>query len=154
MTTPTSPIQPTRICQIAIVVKDIHAAAVHYAALMGVPAPIPRETATADKSHIRYRGQTTSARAKLAFIEAGQVTLELIEPIGAPSVWQEVLEQQGPCVHHLAYRVDDMPAAVAEFEKQGCPCVQSGDFVGGCYAYIDTRPQLGVMTELLWSEKK
>ena len=31
------------------------------------------------------------------------------------------------------------------------PLVQKGDFKGGCYAYLDSAPQLGVMLELLES---
>jgi methylmalonyl-CoA/ethylmalonyl-CoA epimerase len=151
---PSSPISPGRLCQIAIVVKDIQAAVTQYAAIMGVPTPVPRETGTADKTNIRYRGQPTAARAKLAFIEAGQVAIEIIEPIGGPSIWQELLDENGPSVHHVAYRVDDMEAAIADFARRGCPCVQRSNFTGGSCAYIDTRPQMGFVTELLWSEKK
>ena len=32
---------------------------------------------------------------------------------------------------------------------RGMPAVQRGDYTGGCYAYIDSAPQLGVILELL-----
>jgi len=137
------------VCQIAIVVRDIEQAARRYADLFGVPVPEARVTDTADKTHIRYHGQPTPARAKLAFFQMGQISLELIEPVGGPSTWQEFLDSHGEGVHHIAFRVKGMDAVLAALNAKGLPTAQRGDYTGGCYAYIDADKVLGVNLELL-----
>ena len=78
----------TTVTQVAIVVKDIEAKAHAWADIFGLPAPQVIITDTVDKAHTEYEGQSTPARAKLAFFHLGQVDLELIEPIDGPSTWQ------------------------------------------------------------------
>ncbi len=141
----------TAICQIAVVVRDIEKTARAYADLFGVEVPGWRITDTVDKTHARYRGKPTEGRAKLAFFRLGEVSLELIEPVGGPSTWQEHLDTRGEGVHHIAFRVKGMDEQVTFLEGKGMPLVQKGGFKGGCYAYIDSVPQIGVMLELLES---
>ncbi len=145
-------LDPRKLCQIALVVPDIQAAAERYAAIFGQAVPVPQETGGPEATHIDYRGQSTGARAKLAFFQAGDgLSIELIEPLGLPSVWKEGLDETGQAVHHIAFRTADMEGTLKRLAEQGCPTVQRGDFKGGCYAYVDTRPLLGVMVELLAS---
>ena len=137
------------ICQIAIVVRDIEKTARAWADLFGVAVPEWRLTGPGDETNTRYRGQPSSARAKLAFIQFDNISLELIEPVGAPSVWQEVLDAKGECVHHVAFRVKGADEHVAMLDAKGMPLIQSGDYTGGCYRYIDSAGTLGVILELL-----
>jgi catechol 2,3-dioxygenase-like lactoylglutathione lyase family enzyme len=141
------------ICQIAVVVRDIEKSARAYADLFGVEVPRWNLTETGDQTHARYRGEPTEGRAKLAFFRLGEVSLELIEPVGGPSTWREHLDTRGESVHHIAFRIQGMDEQVAMLARKGMPAVQRGDFKGGCYAYIDSVPQLGVMLELLESFK-
>ena len=144
-------LSPKSFCQVALVVRDIDQSRRAYAKIFGCEPPPVRETGGADETHIRYRGQPTTARAKLAFLPMGQASLELIEPIGAPSIWQEFLDRNGDSLHHVAYRVPDMKQATDALAANGCPTVQTGDFKGGCYAYVDATKSLGVLLELLAS---
>ena len=141
------------ICQVAVVVRDIEAAAKKYAEVFGLPVPEPRLTAPAEETNIQYRGETTSGRAKLAFFSMGAVALELIQPVGGPSTWQEHLDAHGEGVHHIAFRVQGMDQALAFLDARGMPCVQRGDFKGGCYAYVDATKDLKVVLELLENSK-
>ncbi len=43
----------------------------------------------------------------------GQVTVELIEPLGGPSTWQEHLDAHGASVHHIAFEVQGMKDTLA-----------------------------------------
>jgi 4-hydroxyphenylpyruvate dioxygenase-like putative hemolysin len=79
----------------------------------------------------------------------GQVTIELIEPVGGPSTWQEFLDKHGEGVHHLAFMVKGTDQVVAVLEGQGIPMVQQGDYTGGRYTYLDGESKLGVVLELL-----
>jgi catechol 2,3-dioxygenase-like lactoylglutathione lyase family enzyme len=136
-------------CQVALVVHDIEHARQTYAKVLACEPPPVIITDPAEKSHIQYRGATTPARAKLAFFSLGNVQLELIEPIDGPSIWREHLDRHGAGIHHIAFRVADMQQTTDALAERGCPTVQTGDFTGGCYAYVDSAPQLGVMLELL-----
>lgn len=137
------------VCQIGLVVRDVEKSARAYAALLGVDVPAWVLTAPAEKSHIRYRGQPTQGRAKIAFFQLDNIALELIEPVGGPSAWQEFLETRGEGVHHIAFRISGLDEQIAFLEAKGLPLVQRGDFTGGCYAYMDSAAQLGVILELL-----
>lgn len=143
-------LRPENLCQIAFLVPDIQAAAAQWARLLGQDPPTPIETAGYDQAHTLYRGQPSNARARLAFFTQGPLAIELIQPIDdTPSVWREGLTSTSPSIHHLAFRVSDMDQALQAFKNLGCPVIQQGDFPGGCYAYIDTRPLLGILIELL-----
>ena len=145
-----NPLGTHTVCQVAVVVDDIAAYAKRYARLLGMPVPEVRQTGPAEQTRILYRGQPTEGRAKLAFFQAGpQLAIELIEPVGGPSIWREHLDEHGPGVHHIAFRVPDMDRAVANLADEDMPVAQSGHFAGGRYAYIDSVRQLGVMLELL-----
>jgi methylmalonyl-CoA/ethylmalonyl-CoA epimerase len=139
------------VTQIAIVVKDIERAGRAFAAALGTPVPAVRLTDPADQAHTLYQGQPTTARAKLAFISVGPVAIELIEPVGGPSTWQEHLDRHGESVHHIAFHVPDMDAALRHLNGLNHPTQQTGDYKGGCYAYVDTARALGVTLELLAS---
>lgn len=138
-----------KVAQVAVVVKNIEEVAERWARLLGVPKPQIIETEEWEKTRMTYRGSPSRGRAKLAFFNLGPVTLELIEPIGGPSTWSEFLESQGPGIHHIAFVVDSMDAAIRKLEEEGGVLVQRGDFEGGSYAYVDARKTLGAIVELL-----
>ena len=137
------------ICQVGLIVRDIEKSARAYADLFGVEVPNWSLTDPEEKAHTRYRGQPTQGQAKLAFFQLGSVSLELIQPVGGPSTWQEFLDTHGEGIHHIAFQIKGMDEQIAILEKKGMPLVQRGDYTGGCYSYIDGTPQLGVILELL-----
>ncbi len=136
-------------CQVGLVVRDIERSLEAYCRLFGVPIPEIGLTDELAKARTVYRGQPTEARARLAFIDLGAVSLELIEPVGGPSTWREFLDAHGEGVHHIAFMVDDTPQAVEALAGQGLPAVQQGYYTGGMYTYIDSAPSLAVILELL-----
>jgi methylmalonyl-CoA/ethylmalonyl-CoA epimerase len=137
------------ICQVGLIVRDIERSSAAYADLFGVEVPEWSLTDVYELAHTEYRGQPTAARAKLAFFNLGQVSLELIEPVGAPSTWREHLETHGEGVHHIAFHIQGMDEQLTLLAEKGMPAVQRGDYTGGRYAYVDAVPQLGVVLELL-----
>jgi methylmalonyl-CoA/ethylmalonyl-CoA epimerase len=137
------------VCQIGLVVRDIDRSIADYSRVFGLPKPEVIVTEGQEGAHTRYRGEPTGARAKLAFFDMGQVSLELIEPIGGPSTWQEFLDERGEGVHHIAFFVEDTDQVVAFLEANGIAVVQQGDYTGGRYTYVDSAPALGVILELL-----
>jgi len=137
------------ITQVGLIVRDVEATAKAYAEVFGVDVPQWSLTDPEDVAHTRYRGQPTKARAKLAFLDMGSVQIELIEPVGGPSTWQEFLDEHGEGVHHIAFVVDGMGEQIDFLESKEMPLVQRGEYTGGRYAYIDSQAQLKVILELL-----
>ena len=106
-------------------------------------------TDTVDIAHTEYDGERSTARAKLAFFHMGQVDVELIEPIGEPSTWNDQLRQHGDSLHHIAFQVQGMQDKLAYLDSKGMRLLQRGDYTGGRYAYVDGQAQLGAILELL-----
>lgn len=142
-------LNPKAVCQVALVVKDIEKASEKYAQLFGVPKPNYIVTDELAKARTTYAGRPTIAQAKLAFFDLGKIQLELIEPVGEPSTWLDVLQANGESFHHLAFMVENTQATVRAFAEQGVEVVQQGYYEGGMYTYVDSRDQYGVLFELL-----
>jgi catechol 2,3-dioxygenase-like lactoylglutathione lyase family enzyme len=139
----------TTLAQVAIVVHNIEEAAQRYADVFGLPVPNIIITQPGLEVNMTYRGEPSDAQAKLAFFNLGQVQLELIEPMGGASTWQEALDRNGESVHHLAFWVEGMQRSVDFLKSKGIPMVQRGDMGEGQYAYFDAEGPLGVTLELL-----
>lgn len=137
------------VTQVGIVVQDIEAKARAWAEVLGLPVPEIMITDTYERAQTEYNGKPSNARAKLAFFHLGQVDLELIEPIGKPSTWQDQLDEHGDSLHHIAFEIKGMSEKVAYLEAKGLPLVQRGEYLGGRYAYINGNAQLGAILELL-----
>lgn len=137
------------ICQVGLIVRDIERSIEAYSQVFGLPKPEIVVTDEPEIAHTRFRGQPADARARLAFFEMGQVSLELIEPIGGPSTWREFLDDRGEGVHHIAFVVSDTDEVVKSLEGRGMGVIQQGDYAGGRYTYVDSASALGVILELL-----
>lgn len=141
------------VCQIGLIVRDVEKSSRAYADLLGVDAPRWILTDVREVAHTEYRGEPTEAQAKLAFFDVGALSLELIEPVGGPSTWQEFLQTHGEGVHHIAFRIKDMAGRLEALDGKGMQLVQRGDYAGGRYAYVDAVPQLSVILELLENDE-
>jgi methylmalonyl-CoA/ethylmalonyl-CoA epimerase len=139
----------TTLAQVAIVVPDIEEASKRWADVLGQPVPNVITTEPGNDVQMTFRGAPSDARAKLAFFNLGQVQLELIEPLGGESTWQEALDKNGESVHHLAFWVEGMQKSVDFLRERAIPMVQRGDMGGGQYAYFDGEERLGTTLELL-----
>jgi catechol 2,3-dioxygenase-like lactoylglutathione lyase family enzyme len=138
------------VVQVGLVVHDIEATARKYADFLGQEIPTVIVTDIPEEARTQYRGAPTPARAKLAFFNVGPtLTLELIEPDHAPSTWREELDKKGEGVHHLAFVVEGMREKIAALDAQGIPLLQTGEYKGGRYAYLDGSKDLKTIIELL-----
>lgn len=137
------------IVQVGFVVRDIERAIAAFSRLFGAPEPEIIVTDPHESARTQYRGEPTEARAKLAFFPMGPVSLELIEPVGGPSTWQEFLDEHGPGIHHIALMAKGTDQVVASLCQKGASLAQGGYYTGGRYTYLDTDPELGFVLELL-----
>jgi len=142
------------ITQIGIVVKNIEKARADWAKLLGVKEQPIVETEGWEATHAVFKDKPTKAKAKLTFFPFKNIVLELIEPIGEPSTWQEFLDKTGGGLHHIAFNVEDLDGTLEKFRKAGVKIEQKGDYKGGCYTYIGSAGKLGGIIELLHSHKE
>lgn len=147
------PLGANTVTQIGLVVHDIEAAVQAWSLLLGVPRPTISVTEAVELAHTEYQGQPTPARAKLAFFQMGQVTLELMEPLGEPSTWQDHLTAHGQSLHHIAFEVKGMADRLTVLAEHGLPLLQRGDYEGGRYAYLDGQRRYGAIVELLENDQ-
>lgn len=137
--------------QIAIVVRDLDAAADAYCALLGVEKPAELTEGPSEVTQVEFRGQPTEAKARFLFINTPLIQLELIQPGDSPSTWKEHLETKGEGIHHVSFVIQNLDEKIALLEAQGYPLIQKGNFWNGRgrYAYMDTVSTYHVIIELL-----
>jgi len=138
-----------RITQVAMVVRDIEKARDVWAELLGVEKSPIIKTEGWELTHMTFRGAPSEGKAKLTFFNLENIVLELIQPVGGPSTWQDFLERHGEGIHHIAFNVENLDETLEKFKKMGVGVEQKGDFEGGCYVYINSKSKLGAMIELL-----
>ena len=143
----------TSVVQIGIIVKDVEKTASAFAKVFGIPKPAVVPIAGDNFSNTNYRGRPSSAQGKGAFFDLGPVQMELIEPVGAPSTWEEFLRTRGEGLHHIAFKTMQMEEARKFMASKGMETVQCGGWDGGQYAYVDCSKQLGTILELLHFDK-
>ncbi len=149
MSASSSPLKGLELAQVAIGVRDIDASRRRWAAVLGVDVPDIVEVEAGSRVRMTYRGLPSDARVKLAFFDLGRVQLELVEPVGEGSAWQEGLDRNGEGLHHLAFWTENLPETAAGLEDHGAELVQRGDMGEGQYAYFDAVRPLGCVLELL-----
>lgn len=138
-----------KVMQVGMIVENIADAVQAWSRLLGVEPPNIVITDSFDVSNAHYQGKPTPAQAKLAFFDLGQVTLELIEPIGEPSTWNDQLSAHGSSLHHIAFQIKGMADHVDGLAKHGLQLIQRGEYQGGRYAYLDGQKKFGTVIELL-----
>jgi methylmalonyl-CoA/ethylmalonyl-CoA epimerase len=137
------------VTQVAIIVRDIDKARESWAKVLGVQTPEASVAESHPSRPTRYKGNPSDAKAKLAFLDMGNLQIELIQPLGGKSTWQEFLDKNGEGIHHIAFSVKNIDGVEKQFEVQGMPTVQNGGWDGGAYSYIDASKKLGCILELL-----
>jgi methylmalonyl-CoA/ethylmalonyl-CoA epimerase len=88
----------------------------------------------------------------LVFLGSGDGKLEILEPLGPDTAVGRFLEKRGPGLHHIAYRVDDIDAALADLADRGFELIDQtgrpGAF-GHRVGFIHPRSTGGVLIELV-----
>lgn len=98
---------------------------------------------------LRYRGQPAGFRVHLSLAYAGDVQIEVIQPLAGKSLYSEFLDSGRSGLHHMGFIVEDYERAVRDFEAQGYPVVQSGRFGEATrFAYFDTEAVCGSIMEI------
>ncbi len=96
---------PSRVDHLGIAVRSIEEAGRFYRDVLGLPSAGIEEVA--------------EQKVRVAFFQIGELRIELVEPTADDSPIAKFLAKNGPGLHHLAYRVDDLNATLASLKAAG-----------------------------------
>lgn len=88
----------------------------------------------------------------VVFIGEGEGRLELLEPLTPDSAVGRFLARRGPGLHHIAYRVPDLEAALARLSADGVELIDRAPRPGAHghrVAFLHPRSTGGVLVELV-----
>jgi methylmalonyl-CoA/ethylmalonyl-CoA epimerase len=91
----------------------------------------------------------------VAFLDAGNIKLELLEPTGPDSPVAKFIEHRGQGIHHIAYKVENIEERIAEIKDKGIQMINDvpkPGAAGASVAFMHPKSTGGVLMELC--EKK
>ena len=122
---------------IGIAVGDLEASLRFFRDALGLELDAPEEV--------------PSQRVRAHFLQAGEAALELVEPTADDSPIAKFVAKRGPGLHHVALRVDDIVAALAELKAKGVRLIDEVPRPGAhnsLVAFIHPSSTHGVLVEL------
>jgi methylmalonyl-CoA epimerase len=123
---------------IGVAVADLEAAIAVHRDTFGMPL-VHRET-VADQG------------VEAALLDVGDSHVELLAPLGDDTPVGRFISKRGPGLHHVAYRVADVAAALDEMRAAGVRLIDEQPRIGirGSHvAFLHPSASSGVLTELV-----
>lgn len=99
--------------------------------------------------------EVTSEQVRVAFIDANNVKIELLEPMHPDSAISKFIEKRGEGIHHIAFRVESIESRIEELKNKGIRMIQDvpkQGAGGAMVAFMHPKSGHGVLYELC--EKK
>ena len=96
-------------------------------------------------------------KLRTAFLPIGETEIELLESTSAESSVAKFIEKHGEGLHHIAIRVDDIDAALAELKAKGIKLIDETprNGAGGArIAFVHPKATHGVLLELCERKQK
>ncbi|MFC5463200.1 methylmalonyl-CoA epimerase [Lederbergia graminis] len=96
-----------------------------------------------------------SEKTKVAFLEADNIKIELLEATGCDSPIAKFIEKYGEGIHHIAFQVDSVEKSMKELTENQVKLVNESPKLGAndsLIAFIHPKSAHGVLVELY--EKK
>jgi methylmalonyl-CoA epimerase len=123
---------------LGIAVTSIDEALPFYRAALWQNEPIEREL-------VSHEGVT------VAMLPLEGSRIELLEPIGEDSVIGRFLKKRGPGLHHVAFRIPDLAAAIERLKAAGARLLNEPRTGAGGHLYVFVHPAStgGVLIELI-----
>jgi methylmalonyl-CoA/ethylmalonyl-CoA epimerase len=131
-----------RVDHVGIAVKNLDAAIRFYETVLGMQCDGIEEVA--------------DQKVRAAFFRCGTVKIELLESTSAEGPLAKFIEKRGEGLHHIAYRVDDLRAALRDAESQGIRLIdrEPRRGAGGMrIAFLHPKSAYGTLIELCEREE-
>ena len=127
-----------RIHHLGVAVEDLDEAVGTYERLFG--------------GRVEYRGRLEDQGVQAVSMRVGESRVELMGSLGEETPVGKFLAKRGPGMHHVAYEVDDLPAALRQLSAGGAELIdeepRSGLF-GLQVAFVHPDAVHGVLAELV-----
>jgi methylmalonyl-CoA/ethylmalonyl-CoA epimerase len=101
---------------------------------------------------LAHRETLTEQGVEAALLDVGSGHIELLAPLGAETAVGRFLERHGPGLHHVAYRVESIEAALAALAGAGLRLIDERPRVGirgTKVAFVHPAAAGGVLTEIV-----
>jgi len=127
-----------RIDHVGIAVTDLDSAIALYEKTLGMP--------------LVHREKVEEQGVEAVLLDVGDGHIELLEPLAEETPVGKFLAKKGPGLHHVAYAVSDVTAALAELAEQGVELIDTTPRRGirdSRVAFLHPRSTGGVLTEIV-----
>lgn len=127
-----------RIAHLALAVSDLDSAIEHYTNVWGL--------------HLERREVVPGQGVEEAMFRLGDAYLQLVTPLSENSTVSGFLRKRGEGLHHVAYEVRDLEAALSSLEENGVRLIDEPPRCGSGNtrsAFVHPKGNLGVLVELM-----
>ena len=142
------------ITKIGIVVKSLEEVMGNYWNILGIGPWDMLEFKPPALHDVTYHGKPVNPTWRVALVNlkspiknAGQVQLELLQPVSGDNLYSDFICEHGEGIHHLRFLVDDIKETNRIMEAEGFPVLMGGGFLDGGFAYYDTVGPLKIIWE-------
>lgn len=123
---------------VAVLVRDIDDALAYWRDRLGLP--------------VVHDEVNERARARLTYLDAGGVFIQLLAPTGPDSPLAAKLDADGEGLHHLCFAADDVLGRAAALADAGAPAPAAGSGRGRPSAFVPGPSHHGTLVELTASD--
>jgi methylmalonyl-CoA/ethylmalonyl-CoA epimerase len=127
-----------RIDHIGVAVEDLDEAVSLYSRQLGMSE--------------QHRETVEQQGVEAVLLEVGDGHVELLSPLGPETAVGKFLEKRGPGLHHVAYRTDDIDAALRSVREAGLGLIDEEPRTGirgSRVAFLHPKATGGVLTEIV-----
>lgn len=101
---------------------------------------------------VAHREEVPSQKVKVAFMQAGQAAVELLQPTSEEGAVAKFLKTKGPGMHHVAFRVESVGKDMERLKNQGLPSIDAAPRPGARghhVCFLHPKLAQGVLVELV-----
>ncbi|HEY8779335.1 MAG TPA: methylmalonyl-CoA epimerase [Solirubrobacterales bacterium] len=101
---------------------------------------------------LAHRETVESQGVEAALLDVGEGHVELLRPLAPDTAVGKFIEKRGPGLHHVAYAVGDIDAALTSLSEAGVELIDSEARVGirgSRVAFLHPRSSGNVLTEIV-----
>lgn len=101
---------------------------------------------------LAHRETVESQGVDAVLLDVGEGHVELLAPLGPDTAVGKFLARKGPGLHHVAYAVDDIEAALEQVRGAGLELIDTeprAGIRGSRVAFLHPRSTGGVLTEIV-----